>query len=1041
MKTIIKFRWAMIIFWLIVSALLITTMPNLDDLVREKGQPKIPDEYSSVVSNQLLDDLKGTTTSKENIDVVAVFHEDEPLTSAQLNNIEQQIANLQNKQEELAITHIATHFKNEELLNQFVSEDGTTVMAVISVDKAGKKVSEVREDIQKELNDSEVKTYLTGNEFINEDQIQNTGEGVKKTELFTVIFIILVLIVVFRSPITPIISLLIVALTYICSLSIVAHLVDAFDFPFSTTTQTFLILVLFGIGTDYNILLLSRFKEELSNDQEITEAIVTTYRTAGKTVVYSGLAVFIGFSILGFAQFSVFQSSVAVAVSVATLLLVLYTMMPFFMSVIGKFMFWPVQKQKGHSESRLWSTLGKFSIARPLISIIIVAMITIPFLLLSKGELSYNSIDEVNDTYESVQGFNILAEKFSPGKALPTTVVIDADESLDSNEKLALIDDLTASLMNIEGVETVYGPTRPQGEKIAELYIEDQVGEVNEGLSTANDGLSEIANGLSGANENFSSPKDFADLDRLINGTEEVANNMNQLTNALQQVNNGSEIGVHGARELANAVATLENNLTKLDTSLAGVLANYEQLQSGYGSFAYDYDNLEKQLAFIQSTTNEMQSLVIQIESAYPEVESDPNMLALNTAIDTLAVQSTALTDGLIELNNRFSSTNDLFAQANEGLEKIIAGHTQLVTASSELTQAASELADGLEIGSQGQSAIITNMEGIENGILMINDGQQQLKNELEELSSGMNELEKGLSKSSEGLNEISVGLHDATDYLDEVTQAEAPSSFFIPEELLEGEYQDVLNTYMSDNRSTFKLTVELSVDPYSTEAISVINQLSSVIESELVSSNIKGTTYAIGGISSINNDLNMMANDDFSRTIILMLVGIFVVLVLIMRAFWIPIFIIASLILSYYTALSMTDLLFVHVFGYSGLSWTIPFFSFIMIIALGVDYSIFLMMRFKENIEHTTIEALVIAKKQMGKVVISAATILCGTFAAMYPAGVLSLTQMATVVIIGLTLLTVIMLPVFIPALISLQTKMNRNHFTKTNRSKSLTD
>ena len=109
----------------------------------------------------------------------------------------------------------------------------------------------------------QVQTYLTGSDLVSEDFVQSTEKGIQKTEIIAIIFIIFVLIAVFRSPIVPFVSLFTVGISYIVSLSIVAHLVNQFNFPFSNFTQVFLIVVLFGIGTDYNILLFTRFKEEL----------------------------------------------------------------------------------------------------------------------------------------------------------------------------------------------------------------------------------------------------------------------------------------------------------------------------------------------------------------------------------------------------------------------------------------------------------------------------------------------------------------------------------------------------------------------------------------------------------------------------------------------------------------------------------------------------------------------------------------------------------------------------------------------------------
>src|SRR5947199_1893905 len=152
--------------------------------------------------------------------------------------------------------------------------------------------------------------------MIDGDLVTNSQEGLKKTEGITVVFILAVLLLVFRSVVAPLIPLVTVGISYLSAQSIVAILVDKVNFPLSTFTQIFLVAILFGIGTDYCILLLSRFKEEMAEKETVYEAIIETYRTAGKTVIFSGMAVMIGFASIGLSTFKLYQSAAAVAIGV-----------------------------------------------------------------------------------------------------------------------------------------------------------------------------------------------------------------------------------------------------------------------------------------------------------------------------------------------------------------------------------------------------------------------------------------------------------------------------------------------------------------------------------------------------------------------------------------------------------------------------------------------------------------------------------------------------------------------------------------------------
>ena len=82
-------------------------------------------------------------------------------------------------------------------------------------------------------------------------------------------------------------------------------------------------------------------------------------------MIYSGLAVFVGFATIGLSKFILYKSAVAVAIGIAVMLLALVTVVPFFMAVLGKKLFWPSRGKLEHSENKLWGAAGSFSLKRP----------------------------------------------------------------------------------------------------------------------------------------------------------------------------------------------------------------------------------------------------------------------------------------------------------------------------------------------------------------------------------------------------------------------------------------------------------------------------------------------------------------------------------------------------------------------------------------------------------------------------------------------------------------------------------------------------
>jgi RND superfamily putative drug exporter len=325
----------------------------------------------------LLAELHKNDQGGKNVDTVLVFHTPKGLQQRDKIAIEEKLKKME-RDPALHIQSLLTPFVNKDAEKRLLSGDQKTIMAIASVEKTNQTIPQLQDQLLRSMKLSGIQTYLTGNDYIQEDYSNSSIEGVKKTELFTVIFIVIVLILVFRSPVTPVISLVIVAITYLISQGAVGLLVEHFNFPFANTTQIFLILVLFGVGTDYNILLFMRFKEELGKGKQLLTAIVDTYRTAGKTVFFSGLAVLIGFSMLGFSNFSVYQSAVAVAIGVLFLLGALFTINPLFMVLLDHRLFWPVKKLNSHGESRLWTKLGHFSARRTSISFLLVIVLSLP---------------------------------------------------------------------------------------------------------------------------------------------------------------------------------------------------------------------------------------------------------------------------------------------------------------------------------------------------------------------------------------------------------------------------------------------------------------------------------------------------------------------------------------------------------------------------------------------------------------------------------------------------------------------------------------
>lgn len=1025
MNAILKGKWFILGAWIIAIVGLFIIAPNMGDLVEEKGQISIPDEYSSSQAGKILDEIQNQKNVGEQSSVALVFHNDKKLSDNDITEAKKAVEALEANKEELGITDIISSFTNEDLEDQLVSEDGKTILTSLTISWNDREAEEVSDALYKTIEEYDVDHFYTSNWMIDQDLVNSSQEGLKKTEGITVVFILAVLLIVFRSVIAPFIPLITVGVTYLASQSIVSILVDKFDFPISTYTQIFLVAVLFGIGTDYCILLLSRFKEEMMHRESIWESIVETYKNAGRTVFFSGVAVMIGFAAIGFSKFVLYQSASAVAVGVAILLVALFTVVPIFMLLLGNKLFWPSKGSAEHGDSKIWAMAGNLSLKRPLLSLLIVACICVPFLVTYDGDLSFNSLEEISDDYPSIKAFNAIADSFGPGESMATTVIIKNDDELDSIEYLSLADSVTTELAKVDLVDKVRSITRPMGESIEDFYISNQAKTLEEGLDQGKEGLDQISEGLYSAGDELQSSEpqlnEAADgINGLIKGTDDVKAGLGEIQNNLEKIEQGIRQGSAGsdqikaglveaktgAEALLAAHKDLQSGYKKVETNLATALLEYQKIGSGVEQLATGLNKIPKETFGY-------------LENKYAGLADEEGYLGIREGFLGAQQQLPAISNGISQLNDGLAELQSGVSAANEGYAEILKNQSNISIGLQQLIEGIDQQQKGLDQLADGQGQIVENMPKLTNGLSSINDGQKQLLDGFSEIGGQLGQLTDGLTQSAEGLDQVSDGIGSATDYLAGLSKNET-NSFYIPEEVLKSdEFKDALDTYLSPDRKIMTFDVIFADNPYSNDAIDQIDVIKDSVESITKGTKLENAEVAVSGITSTNADLRTMSDADYTNTVIWMMIGISIVLIFLFRSIIMPAYIIGSLILTFYTALGINEAIFVNMLGYTGISWAVPFFAFVILVALGVDYSIFLMDRFNEYKDLTIKEAMLEAMKRMGTVIISAAIILGGTFAAMMPSGMLSLLQIASIVLVGLFLYAFIILPLLIPVLV----------------------
>lgn len=1207
MQKFLKNHVFSLIAWVLILIISVFALPNITELTNAHSDITLPSNVESNVAQSI--ENNWGAKKKNTYAIALVFNKEHgKLTDADKQAINNTLDKFTNDKSKYGIKDTLLPDSNIATRKKLQSKDGTTWVAQFNVSKKGRTVEQVYNQMNRDVKTQGLRTYVTGADVLQHDFSASIQEGIKKTEAITVVFIFIVLIIVFKSPIVPLISLLTVGVSFLTSFSIVTNLVEHANFPFSNFTQVFMVIVLFGIGTDYNILLYDKFKEDLGKGMDKYKAMHDALRNAGKTILYSGSSILIGFTALSLAKFSIYQSAVGVAVGVAVLLVVLLTLNPFFMAVLGKRMFWPVKEFTGESDNKLWHGISASTLKHPIIYLVVLAVVTVPFMLMYSGHLNYDDTDEIADSVPSKQGLLVVQKHFSKGMAEPSYLYIQSKHRLDNEENLKLIDQLTRQLQGSKDVSFATSVTEPYGEPIDMLYVDNQLNTVNDGVDQARSGLGKLSKGANKVANGANSLKDGADqlqngtsrlqigAGQLVSGTSRLQNGASQLQSGATRLQSGSGQLVSGADRLRSGAGQLQSGAVRLQTGAGRLESGTHALQSGASSLVSGANRLKNGANSLQSGTQQMVNQLQQLSSQLSTQLSGSNkqqlaqlqtaLLQINSGIQQLNQQvsgldisgltsqlsglsdkisaaessakdqaagavkqassaagdaaiaaleksgvkidssqaaaakaaanavgdqasgqvknSSSSAAGNIDTNSLSSMTSQVsqlkqavaqLAQASNkalpgaatALNQLSSGLTQVQSAASQgvagaqrLNSGAGQLSSGLGSLSSGASRLgagvnrlnngagqlntglgtlangagtlnnglgtLANGAGtlnnglgtLANGAGQLNSGVGQLASQAPALVSGVDQLNNGAGQLSEGagklankvpeltsgIDTVNSGLGQGETYLRGLGSSAAADTFYIPKEFLKNDmFKKSMDVYLSPDKKSAQIIVVFNSNPSATEATDESQELSAMAKKSFQGTALKNATVAMGGQSSKIKDTKSVASGDFIRTAAIMLIGIGIALMFVTRSLLQPVYILGTLLIAYLCSLSINQWIVKAVLGRSMLTWNTPFFSFIMLIALGVDYSIFLMTRYNELKEEgftTPSSRILKACAIIGTVVISAAIILGGTFAALIPSGIPTLIEVALTVDVGLLIL-VFILPITLSAAVKL--------------------
>jgi putative drug exporter of the RND superfamily len=268
--------------------------------------------------------------------------------------------------------------------------------------------------------------------------------------------------------------------------------------------------------------------------------------------------------------------------------------------------------------------------------------------------------------------------------------------------------------------------------------------------------------------------------------------------------------------------------------------------------------------------------------------------------------------------------------------------------------------------------------------------------------------------------SEFPAGLLDATTLLVERSEgAVTPEDAQAAEQRVEAVdgVAEVTSIDVSENGQIARLAIVFEEDPYAIPTLDLIPRIRDELEDVG-----PGLTASLGDATAIQYDYSEATKSDLRLIAPLVLLVIFVILVILLRAVVAPIYLIATVIFSLFATLGATAFVFLEIGNDPGFDTSLPTYAFIFLVALGVDYNIFLMSRVREEARtKPTREAVITALAATGPVITSAGIILAGTFSVLASLPITFLLHLGFAVAFGVLLDTFVVRTIMVPAIAEL--------------------
>jgi RND superfamily putative drug exporter len=407
--------------------------------VVERGDGKLTESDLKLV-NQMAEDLAELGEEEPGLGIGRVYSRRDPFIGKRLESADGQCTLLQVS---LATPYLALQTQH-------------------AIDRAEERLRR-----RLEQGDAGLRMFATGAAGVGRDLVSASDQSLRGTTIATVALVVVILLLVYRSPLLALVPLLTIGLSVWVALEGLALLTLVPGFYLVNVSKVFAVVLLYGAGTDYCLFLISRYREEWARGHGVENAVRRSVGGVGGALAASAATVICGLGLMGVAEFAKVRcAGPAIALSLAVVLGASLTLTPALLRLFGAAVFWPRNgTQTGDSRGLgLWDRISDNVVRRPILTWAIALAALLPFVAIGlRVRADYKPTGELSSTSGSIQGMAAIQRHFTPGETGPITVLLASPNDWSAAPGQQLIRHLSEGFARLENVAEVRSLTQPIG--------------------------------------------------------------------------------------------------------------------------------------------------------------------------------------------------------------------------------------------------------------------------------------------------------------------------------------------------------------------------------------------------------------------------------------------------------------------------------------------------------------------------------------------------------------------------------------------------